>query len=72
MQKLKKKTAYSKLRKGFSVTQTAKNLHAMEETWFQSSGREDPLEKGMATHSSLLAWESPWTEETDRLQSMGS
>ena len=44
----------------------------MQETWVQSLGREDPLEKDMATHSSILAWEIPWTEETGRLQSMGS
>ena len=48
-----------------------KNLPAMLETWVQSPGREDPLEKGMATHSSILAWEIPWTEERGRLQSMG-
>ena len=44
----------------------------MWETWVQSLGQEDPLEKEMATHSSTLAWEIPWTEEPDRLQSMGS
>ena len=44
----------------------------MQETWVQSLGQEDPLEKDMATHSSILAWEIPWTEETGRLQSMGS
>ena len=44
----------------------------MQETWFPSLGWEDPLEKGMATHSSILAWRIPWTEEPDRLQSMGS
>ena len=42
------------------------------ETWVQSLGREDPLEKGMATHSSILAWRIPWTEEPDGLQSVGS
>ena len=42
----------------------------MQETWVQSLGREDPLEEEMATHSSILAWEIPWTEEPDRLQSM--
>ena len=46
-----------------------KNVPAMQETWLQSLGREDLLEKGMATHSSILAWRIPWTEE---LQSMGS
>ena len=45
------------------VAQTVKNLPAARETWVQSLGREDPLEKGMATHSSILAWRIPWTEE---------
>ena len=49
-----------------------KNLPAMQETGVQSLGQEDPLEKGMATHSSILAWEIPWTEEPGRLQSIGS
>ena len=44
-----------------------KNLLAMRETWVRSLGREDPLEKGMATHSSILAWRIPWTEEPGRL-----
>ena len=44
----------------------------MQETWIQSLGREDPLEKEMATHSSILAWEIPWTEEPVGLQFMGS
>ena len=44
----------------------------MQETWVRSQGREDPLEKEMATHSSILAWEIPWTEEPGELQSMGS
>ena len=44
----------------------------MQETQVQTLGREDPLEKGMATHSSILAWEIPWTEEPGGLQSMGS
>ena len=43
----------------------------MQETWSQSLGQEDPLEKGMATHSSILAWRIPWTEEPGGLQSMG-
>ena len=47
------------------------NLPAMQETWVQSWGQEDPLEKGMATHSSVLAWRIPWTEEPGRLQSIG-
>ena len=49
-----------------------KNLPAVQETQVQSLGREDPLEKGMATHSSILAWRIPWTEEPGGLQSMGS
>ena len=49
-----------------------KNLPAMQETLVQSLGLEDPLEKGTATHSSILAWRIPWTEEPGRLQSMGS
>ena len=44
----------------------------MQKTWVQSLGQEDPLEKGMATYSSILAWRIPWTEEPGRLQSMGS
>ena len=51
---------------------TVKNLPAMWETQVGSLGREDPLEKGMATHSSILAWEIPWMEEPGRLQSTGS
>ena len=47
-------------------------LPAMRETWVQSLGQEDLLEKEMATHSSILAWKIPWTEEPGRLQSMGS
>ena len=47
------------------------SLLAMQETWVQSLGQEDPLEKGMATHSSILAWKIPWTDEPGRLQSMG-
>ena len=48
-----------------------KNLSAMQEMWAQSLYQEDPLEKGMATHFKILAWEIPWTEEPGRLQSMG-
>ena len=54
------------------VSQTVKNLPAMQETWGGSQGQEDPLEKEMATHSSILAWRIPWTEEPGRPQSMGS
>ena len=49
-----------------------KNLSAMQETQVQSMSQADPLEKGMATHSSILAWRIPWTEEPAGLQSMGS
>ena len=49
-----------------------KNLPARQETWVQTLGREDPLEKRMATHSSILAWRIPWTEKPGGLQSMGS
>ena len=54
------------------VAQRLKHLPAMQETWVQSLGWEDPLEKEMATHSSILAWRIPWTGEPGRLQSMGS
>ena len=56
----------------FPVAQTAKYLLAMQETWARSLGREDPLEKEMATHPSVLAWRIPWTEEPGELQSLGS
>ena len=54
------------------VAQKVTNLPAMQETWVQSLSQEDPLEKGMVTPSSILAWRIPWTEELGRLQSMGS
>ena len=54
------------------MAQTVKCLPAMWETQVQSLGQEDPLEKTMATHSSILAWRIPWTEEPGGLQSMGS
>ena len=54
------------------MAQTVKRLLIMWETWVQSLGREDPLEKEMVTHSSILAWKIPWTEKPGRLQSMGS
>ena len=53
------------------VAQMVKNLPAMWETWVQSLGQEDPLEKGMATHSSVLTWRIPGTEEPGGLQSVG-
>ena len=54
------------------MSQMVKNLPAMWETQFRSLGQEDPLEKGMATHSRILAWRIPWTEEPGGLQSTGS
>ena len=57
---------------GFLVAQIVKNLPAMWETWIRSLGWEDPLEKGMPIHSSILAWRIPWTQEPGGLQSMGS
>ena len=54
------------------MAQTVKRLSTMWETWVQSLGWEDPLEKEMAIHSSTIAWKIPWTEEPGRLQSMGS
>ena len=53
------------------MARTIKNLLVMQETQVQSLGRDDPLEEEMATHSSILAWEIPWTEEPGGLQSMG-
>ena len=54
------------------MAQTVKNLPTMQETQVQSLGQEDPLEKGMATHSTTLVWIIPWTKEPDELQSIGS
>ena len=56
----------------YLVVQMAKILPAMQKTQIQPLGKGDPLEKGMATHSSILAWRIPWTEEPGGLQSMGS
>ena len=56
----------------FKVAKMVENLPAMWETWVQSLGQEDSKEKGMATHSSTLAWKIPWTEEPGGLQSKGS
>ena len=53
------------------MAQMVKHLPTLWEMWVQSLGWEDPLEKKMATHSSIFAWEIPWTEEPGRLQSMG-
>ena len=55
----------------YYIHTTVKNLPAIQETWIWSLGWEDPLEKGMATHSRILAWRVPWTEEPAGLQSMG-
>ena len=54
------------------VAQWINNLAVMQKTWVESLGGEDPLEQGMATHSSILAWRNPWTEEPGRLQSTES
>ena len=56
--------------KGFPGGSVVKDLPAMQDTWAQSLGWEDPLEKEMTAHSSILAWEIPWTEEPSSLQSM--
>ena len=66
-------TAYFYLHSGLSlVTQAVKNLPTIQETQVQSVGQEDPLKKGIATLSSILAWQIPWTEDPDRLQSIGT
>ena len=54
------------------MTQVMKNLPAVQDTWVQSLGQDDPVEEALATRSSILAWRIPWTEEPGRLQSMGS
>ena len=59
-------------KKGFPDGSVVKNPPAVQKTWIQSLGREDPLEKEIATHFSILAWEIPWTEEPGGLQSTGS
>ena len=60
------------LKEACLVAQLVKNPHAMQKTQVQSLGGEDPLEKGVATHSSVLAWKIPWTNKPGRLQSMES
>ena len=57
---------------GFPGGSVVKNLSAVQESWVRSLGWEDPLEEGMATHSSTLAWRIPWTEELGQPQSIGS
>ena len=59
-------------RRASLVAQSVKNLSVMQKTWVQSLGWEDPLGEEMATHSSIFAWEIPWTEEAGGPQSMGS
>ena len=54
------------------MAESINNLPAIQETWVHSLGQDDPLEKGMATYSSIIAWRIPWTEEPGRLQSVGS
>ena len=65
------KSCYT-LQRASLVAQLVKNPPAVQETWVRSLGQEDPLEEGMATHSSSLAWRIPWTEEPGGLQSMQS
>ena len=60
------------LREGFPGGAAVNNLSAMQETWVQSLGQEDPLEKEIAMHSSILVWRTPGTEELGRLQTMGA
>ena len=60
-----------KFKRASQVAQVVKNPPAMQETWVRFLSQEDPLEKGMATPSSVLAWRIPWTEEPGGLQSMG-
>ena len=62
---------YKAIIEEFTLAQRVKHLPAMQEAWVRSLGWEDPLEKEMAIHSSILAWKIPWTEEPGRLQSMG-
>ena len=71
MEESQRFTIYLCITRVFLVAQTVKNLPARRETWVQSLGQEDPLEKAMATHSSILAWRIPWTEEPGGLQSIG-
>ena len=66
------KCALNTIRDTLLVAQRLKRLPAMRETWVQSLSQEDPLEKKMATHSSILAWRIPWTEKPGGLQSTGS
>ena len=56
----------------YVIVQTIKNPSTVQETWIRFLGQKDPLEKGMATHFSIIAWRIPWTEEPGRLQPIGS
>ena len=60
------------MRRASLIAQSVKNLPVMQETWVRFLGGKDPLEKEMETHSSILGWRIPWTEEPGRLQSRGS
>ena len=64
---IKPKQNHDKLNQSSLIAQSVKNLLAMQETQVRSLGQEDPLEKEMAIHSSILAWKTPWTEEPGRL-----
>ena len=66
------KAVFDNLERWVHLAQTIKHLPTVWENWVRSLGQEDPLEKGMAIHSSTLAWKIPWTEKRSRLQSMGS
>ena len=61
---------FRRLKQGFPGSSAVKNLPTSRETWVQSLGQEDPLEKGMADHSSILAWRIPWTEEPGRIHTV--
>ena len=64
-------SSHHRLGVGFPDSSTVKNLPAMQEMWVQSLARENPLEEEVATHSSIISWGIPWTEEPGRLPSMG-
>ena len=68
---MKEDQNFLKKKNNLKVAQTVERLPTMRETWVQSLGQEDLLEKEMATHSTILAWKIPWTEEPGRLQPMG-
>ena len=70
MKKLQRIKGVNRVAGGSLVAQMVKNLPAIQEAWVQSLSQEDPLEKAMATHSSICAWEIPWKDEPGRLQSV--